>query len=150
MAIKSISENKEELRISEKGELIVWKNQLEQTVGHLSEEIERLSITNEQLIQDLKTRTFFNKYHEAMEELNELKLQQEMLIDYKFDNFQAHKTRQNPSLSVANIKRPFVDQSGDESNFKTIRNTTQDQITTRTVKSDVALPKFNGENLNKR
>jgi hypothetical protein len=74
----------EDLRMSDKGELFLAKMQLELTVKDLSEEIETLSDTNYKLMQDLKTRYFFDKYQDALQEITQLKLEQESLIDYRF------------------------------------------------------------------
>lgn len=74
----------EDLRMSEKGELYLAKLQLELTVKDLSEEVEILSDTNYKLIQDLKTRDFFDKYQNVLQEINQLKIEQEALIDYRF------------------------------------------------------------------
>lgn len=73
----------EDLRMSDKGELFLAKTQLEKTVKDLSEEIEVLSETNKKLIEDLNTKTFFSKYQETLQELNQIKLEQEALIDYR-------------------------------------------------------------------
>lgn len=75
----------------------------------MTEEIEKLSTTNQQLIQNLHTKTFFEKYHEVLEELNQLKMEQEMLVDFKFKEVKDQQTRVVPSLSVASINKPFVD-----------------------------------------
>ena len=82
--MKSVEETQGDLRMSEKGELYLAKMQLEMTVKNLTEEIENLSEKNHQLIQNLKWENFFEKYHETLQELNHLKLEQEALIDYRF------------------------------------------------------------------
>lgn len=92
--------------MSEKGELLIAKNQLELTIVQLTEEIEKLSLLNQRLIRDLKSENFFQKYHETLEELNQLKLEHEMLIDHKYE-YKDQKV--SPSLSVVNISRPVID-----------------------------------------
>ena len=85
MTMKYAQDCKNEIKFSDKGDLLLAKNQLEKTVKDLTEEIERLSIVNKQLIDDLSTRSFYNKYYEVLEELNQLKSEQELLIDFKFN-----------------------------------------------------------------
>lgn len=72
-----------DLRMSEKGELYLAKTQLETTIKDLTNEIETLSETNRKLIQSLSTRSFFDKYQETLQELNQMRLEQEALIDYR-------------------------------------------------------------------
>ena len=59
LTIESVSEFKKELYKSKKGELLNSKIQLEQTICHLTEEIENLSLKNQQLVEDLKSKQFF-------------------------------------------------------------------------------------------
>lgn len=86
-SMKSISYMQEDLRMSDKGELMQAKIQLERTVKDLANEVESLSQSNTQLIENLNTKTFFQKYHDVVEECNQVKLEQEALIDYRFQNF---------------------------------------------------------------
>ena len=62
------------------------KNQLERTVKDLANEVETLSLSNSQLVKLLNTKTFFKKYHNVLEECNQLRLDQEALIDHRFGN----------------------------------------------------------------
>ena len=80
--MKNVEGCQEDLRMSDKGEIYLAKIQLERTVEDLSAEIEILSESNHVLVQNLKTRTFFDKYQEVLQELNQLKLEQEALIDF--------------------------------------------------------------------
>lgn len=65
------------------------KNQLERTVKDLANEVETLSLSNSQLVKLLNTKTFFKKYHDVLEECNQLRLEQEALIDYRFGNLKS-------------------------------------------------------------
>ena len=100
---------KMELKKSEKGKILEHKLQLEQTVSHLSEEIENLSLKNQQLIEDLKSATFWTKYQEVLEELNQLKQEQEILVDFKYDDLKFMKKKDVPTLAIEKIQKPVVD-----------------------------------------
>ena len=91
--MKNVESCNEDLRMSEKGEIYLAKAQLERTVKDLSEEIEHLSETNHKLIQDLRTKTFFDKYQEVLQELNQLKLEQEALIDHLYSTQNMRKSK---------------------------------------------------------
>ena len=106
MTMKYTHDFKAEIKLIEKGEILLAKNQLERTVKDLTEEIERLSIVNNQLVQDLSSRSFFNKYYEVLEELNQLKREQDDLIDLKF-NWQNNV---NTLISLTNS--PLVTSTG--------------------------------------
>jgi hypothetical protein len=95
----AVADAKSELKWTPKGEILASKIQLEQTVIHLTKEIELLSFNNEQLMQDQKVKTFFDKYHEALEELSQLKQEQELLIDFKLVDFKldGFKTNKTPA-----------------------------------------------------
>jgi hypothetical protein len=107
----AVTNAKSELKRTPKGQILASKLQLEQTVIHLTKEIELLSFNNEQLIQDLKVKTFFEKYHEALEELNQLKQDQELLVDFKLVDFKLDDSKtsnisRTPSLSMLDIYTP--------------------------------------------
>ena len=91
--MKNVESCNEDLRMSEKGEIYLAKAQLERTVKDLSEEIEHLSETNHKLIQDLRTKTFFDKYQEVLQELNQVKLEQEALIDHLYSTQNIRKSK---------------------------------------------------------
>lgn len=84
---------KEELRRTEKGKLIWDRAQLEETIKNLMVEIENLSKTNQQLLDDLKTRAFFQKYHDATEALNKLQNENEALVKFKYKEFESFDSR---------------------------------------------------------
>lgn len=109
---------KEELRKTEKGKLICDRAQLEETIRNLMVEVENLSKTNQQLLDDLKTRAFFQKYHDATEALNKLQNENEALVKFKYKDFQLYDSRQilhtmgslvetKSDLSRINYKRYF-------------------------------------------
>lgn len=98
--MKSVEEVQGDLRMSEKGELYLAKMQLEMTIKNLTEEIEQLSERNHQLVQNLHTQNFFDKYQETLQELNQLKLEQEALIDYKM----VEQRQTNSKLYVLSIR----------------------------------------------
>ena len=77
----------QDMKKSDIGALYLSKMQLWKTVEDLSIEIEQLSIKNKSLLEDLKTRSFYNKYLEVLDELNQLKQDQETLVDYWYEFF---------------------------------------------------------------
>jgi len=121
---------------------LISKKQLEHTIHNLTEEIERLSISNQQLIEDLKTRNFFDKYNDSMLKLNKLRNHQQMLIDNKFESFQVTKARPVPSLSMSNITRTFGDNSEDNIRYKHNSACVNERKTAKSVKSSVMIPKI--------
>ena len=69
------------------------KEQLERTVKNLTCEVEDLSIRNSILYEDLKTKSFFDKYNLTLKELNKIKEQYELLIDTKFYEIENRETK---------------------------------------------------------
>lgn len=58
-----MKEREEDLKKSELGEMIIQKQNLEDNLRLLSEEVETLSTKNERLLQDLKKNEFFESYN---------------------------------------------------------------------------------------
>ena len=100
-----------EIRSTDIGKITLDKQQLEKTIRDLTWEIEDLSIRNNDLYEDLKTKSFFDKYNETLQELNKLKEKYEGLIDMKFielENFKI-KNRSNYSYSLStNLVHDFM------------------------------------------
>lgn len=64
-----MKEREDDLKKSEKGELIIQKQALEENLKLLSEEVETLSTKNERLLNDLKKQDFYLSYNNAIEEV---------------------------------------------------------------------------------
>lgn len=110
ITIKSISVFKKELHKSKKGQLLNSKIQLEQTVSHLTEEIENLSLKNQQLMDNRKSKQFFDQYTEVLQELHQLKQEQEILVDMRYEDLNNLRYTDIPPFSLSKIKRPTVDE----------------------------------------
>ena len=80
--MEMVERTKWEMKRSDKGALVVSKMQLWRTVEDLTKEVEMLSSKNKMLLDDLSTRSFYDKYLQVLDELNKLKQDQEALIDY--------------------------------------------------------------------
>ncbi|CAI2359146.1 unnamed protein product [Moneuplotes crassus] len=106
---KSLEHYKKDCNKSEKGMLFKSNTQLKQTINDLTEEIESLSLENQQLIEDLEARDFYAQYNKVKEELDRLKQEQEILIDIRFEDCQTVKKVNIPTLSVPLIKEPITD-----------------------------------------
>ena len=93
----------EVLRSTETGKLIEEKAQLHKTIATLSEEIEKLSITNETLLKNLQKRSFFDQYHQTIKENAQLRAENEAILAFQkpsqvqFDTF---NTRPTTSFSL--------------------------------------------------
>lgn len=111
--MKNTEQANEDLRMSDKGELFLANLQLQRTVKDLANEIEILSLKNEQLIDDLKHRTFFIKYQNVLDELNQLKLEHEAIIDYKIkqmnEKFQSSVPMTSSYKQRSFSKSPTID-----------------------------------------
>jgi len=103
---KQIEKGKEELKKSEGGKLIYEKIQLENTVKNLTQEVESLSIKNENLLKDIKSNPFYDKYHKTIKLLEEAKEENESLLQghtFSEETTKIHP-RLNTSMSVGNNK----------------------------------------------
>ena len=66
---RKLKDRELDMQKTDKGYLILEKQQLENNVKLLSEEVEMLSSKNERLLKDLKTKDFFQTYNSVLEEV---------------------------------------------------------------------------------
>jgi len=69
---RKLKDREIDLRKTEKGMLIIEKQQLEENIKLLSEEVEMLSVKNERLLKDLRTKDFYQTYNSVLEEVSNL------------------------------------------------------------------------------
>ncbi len=77
--LKKVEEDMKEQ--SDVGTLIIQKATLEKTLQALTEEVEVLSRTNDQLLGDLNKRQYFNEYNESRQELAKMQEAHKALIN---------------------------------------------------------------------
>lgn len=126
------------------------KLQLESTVKDLTKEVEELSSTNDKLLSDLKHRTFFDQYQTTLTELNKLKEEQEIILDYKIKNIEEFVPQQRKQISQSlcqNSYKEFLDnvplvEKPKESNNIEYLNNGSGQLTSTTCKiNPIKVPK---------
>lgn len=66
---RKTKERDEDLKKTDKGELILQKQALEESLKYLSDEVESLSTKNERLLKDLRKNDFYDCYNQILEEV---------------------------------------------------------------------------------
>eukprot|EP01017_Pseudomicrothorax_dubius_P044174 TRINITY_DN7444_c0_g1_i10.p1 TRINITY_DN7444_c0_g1~~TRINITY_DN7444_c0_g1_i10.p1 ORF type:complete len:133 (+),score=31.17 TRINITY_DN7444_c0_g1_i10:522-920(+) len=95
---------RKELMTSNEGVLLLEKENLENTLKALSEEVNLLTIKNERLLEDLRKREFFQAYEEASTELTRLREEyHSLLMGQEFVN-PTEKSQLRSATSSRNFK----------------------------------------------
>ena len=104
--VTKVDDYENSLKQSSKGSLLIQNTQLQKTVRDLSKEVESLSITNSNLLDELKTHSFFDKYYEALKSLSKVQEQHESLLNLKIHQLSTSEsaTRPHSSLSLCTAR----------------------------------------------